>query len=83
MSQIGRLRAFLPRLVINEASYCTAVDNASLVNVNSAELPVSEPDKLYKRVELEIRSNEPAVLKSYSWFAKTSAEHLGIEIGEK
>ena len=43
---------------------------------------VSEPDTLYKSVEVEVRSGEPAVLKSYEWFAKTAASHLGISIGK-
>ncbi|XP_055903573.1 28S ribosomal protein S10, mitochondrial [Eupeodes corollae] len=40
-----------------------------------------EKDKLYTRLELELRGIDPAVLKSYSWFATTAANHLGIEIG--
>lgn len=40
------------------------------------------PDKLYKKVELEIRSSELAVLKSYGTFIKTVAEFLNLEINE-
>ncbi|XP_053619373.1 small ribosomal subunit protein uS10m [Plodia interpunctella] len=43
--------------------------------------PVShEPDKLYKKVELEMRGIDPAVLLSYSWFCVAAASHLGIEV---
>ncbi|KAL0811423.1 hypothetical protein ABMA28_009826 [Loxostege sticticalis] len=39
-----------------------------------------ELDKLYKRVELEMRGIDPAVLLSYSWFCVAAASHLGIEV---
>ncbi|XP_013185037.1 small ribosomal subunit protein uS10m [Amyelois transitella] len=39
-----------------------------------------EPDKLYKKVELEMRGIDPAVLLSYSWFCVAAASHLGIEV---
>jgi len=38
------------------------------------------PDKLYKRIELELRAHEPAVLKSYTWFASTAARELNIPV---
>ncbi|KAJ8709741.1 hypothetical protein PYW08_009745 [Mythimna loreyi] len=39
-----------------------------------------ELDKLYKRVELEMRGIDPAVLLSYTWFCVAAASHLGIEV---
>lgn len=45
---------------------------------SSSTVPAPQPDKLYKRIELELRAHEPAVLKSYSWFASTAAQELGI-----
>ncbi|XP_063834759.1 small ribosomal subunit protein uS10m [Ostrinia nubilalis] len=39
-----------------------------------------ELDKLFKRVELEMRGIDPAVLLSYSWFCVAAASHLGIEV---
>lgn len=39
-----------------------------------------ELDKLYKRVELEMRGIDQAVLLSYSWFCVAAASHLGIEV---
>lgn len=46
------------------------------------QAPVAEPDKLYSKLEIELRGIDPAVLKSYTWFATTAAEHLGIEQGK-
>lgn len=40
-----------------------------------------EDDKLYKRLELELRGVDPAVLNSFSTFAATAAKHLNIEVG--
>lgn len=42
----------------------------------------AENDKLFKRVEIELRSIDPAVMKSYATFATTAAKHLGIEVGD-
>lgn len=41
------------------------------------------PDKLYKKLEIEVRGNDPAVLKSYGQFALMAAKHLDIEVGRK
>lgn len=43
---------------------------------------VPEKDKLYSRLEIELKGIEPEVMKSYAWFATRSAEHLGIQIGK-
>jgi hypothetical protein len=40
-----------------------------------------DTDKLYKSIEIELRGVDPAVLKSYTTFATSAAEHLGIELG--
>lgn len=42
-----------------------------------AEQP-DEPDKLYKILELELRGNDPAVLKSFAKFATTAGNHLSV-----
>ncbi|KAL4708490.1 hypothetical protein ACJJTC_014098 [Scirpophaga incertulas] len=39
-----------------------------------------ELDKLYKRIELEMRGIDPAVMLSYSWFCVAAASHLGIQV---
>ncbi|XP_057651896.1 28S ribosomal protein S10, mitochondrial [Diorhabda carinulata] len=42
--------------------------------------PGEEPDKLYKFVELELKGNDPAVLKSFCKFAVTTGNHLDIPV---
>lgn len=58
----------------------------SLVNLST--LPAAEttevaaadePDKLYKIVELELRGHDPAVLRSFTKFATTAANHLNVQ----
>ncbi|XP_037575738.1 28S ribosomal protein S10, mitochondrial-like [Dermacentor silvarum] len=57
-----------PALLMSEAqSEVTAEDS-------------SEPDKLYKRIELEVRGHDPAVLKSYKWYAMEAAKLLDISV---
>ncbi|XP_026462475.1 28S ribosomal protein S10, mitochondrial isoform X2 [Ctenocephalides felis] len=51
-------------------------------NESKPYVQISDPDKLYSKLDIELRGNEPAVLKSYTWFATTAASHLGIEIGK-
>jgi small subunit ribosomal protein S10 len=41
-----------------------------------------DADKLFKSIEIELRGVDPAVLKSYTTFATTAAQHLGIELGK-
>lgn len=44
--------------------------------------PAPEKDKLYSRLEIELKGIEPEVMKSYAWYAVRAAEHLGIHIGK-
>ena len=64
---VNRIRNFSTALDVN--------DNTENKNITNTE----DLDKLYKLVELEIRGNEPAVLKSFVKFATTAAKHLDIE----
>ncbi|XP_057380425.1 small ribosomal subunit protein uS10m-like [Daphnia carinata] len=48
----------------------------------SLEKCSGKKDTLYKSVEIEIRSGEPAVLLSYEWFTSYAAKQLGITIGK-
>ncbi|XP_001848990.2 28S ribosomal protein S10, mitochondrial [Culex quinquefasciatus] len=48
----------------------------------SPNTTVPIPDKLYSRVELQMKGIDPEVMKSYAYFAKTAAEHLDIEVGK-
>ncbi|XP_071865617.1 mitochondrial ribosomal protein S10 [Bombus fervidus] len=52
------------------------------VGSNTSSLSTeSELDKLYKKLEIEVRGNDPAVLRSYGEFAVTVAGHLDITVG--
>lgn len=44
-----------------------------------ANVKTEELDKLYKSVELELKSNDSAVLKSFAKFSTTAAAHLDID----
>lgn len=39
-------------------------------------------EKLYSRLEIELRGSDPAVMKSYSKFVLATANHLEIEVGK-
>lgn len=68
---------------MNTTSPSTQNTSLPLVNDNQQQLQQSdEPDKLYKKLEIELKGIDPAVLKSYSWFATNAAQHLGIEVGK-
>lgn len=56
---------------------CTSASPVTAESTQTEEL-----DKLYKILEIEVRGNDPAVLKSYETFATMAARELGITIGE-
>lgn len=45
----------------------------------SVQVIEDEIDKLYKALELELKGNDPAVLKSFTKFAVTAGNHFDIE----
>ncbi|XP_033296991.1 28S ribosomal protein S10, mitochondrial [Bombus bifarius] len=65
----------------------TSTENAEVfleasVGSNTSSFPTeSEPDKLYKKLEIEVRGNDPAVLRNYGEFAVVVAGHLDITVG--
>ncbi|KAH8311211.1 hypothetical protein KR044_004978, partial [Drosophila immigrans] len=63
----------------NTAATAAASSNTT---TSAAIAAPAEPDQLYSKLEIELRGVDPAVLKSYTWFATTAAEHLGIELGK-
>lgn len=73
-------RSLLKRLITsNSRAFCSAAEKPNLTaNFDASEMP----DKLYKTIELELRSADPAVMKSYEKFVRSAAGHLGIPIGE-
>ncbi|XP_025832608.1 28S ribosomal protein S10, mitochondrial-like, partial [Agrilus planipennis] len=66
-------QAILPRFS------STAIDIETKVNQPLEEIQNNEPDKLYKILELEIKGNDPAVLKSFCQFVSTAGNHLGVK----
>lgn len=62
--------------------FYSAQINISENTKDAAEVDNGEDDKLYKRLEIELRSIDPAVMKSYATFATTAAKHLNIEVGD-
>jgi len=37
-------------------------------------------DKIYSKVDIELRAHQPDVLESYNWFATTAAKHLNVNV---
>lgn len=65
------------RFLSTEVSATTATQSTNVT-------PKTEDlDKLYSKLEIELKGSDPAVLKSYSWFATTAAGHLGVELGKR
>lgn len=57
--------------------------DTKIESATNAEKQEQESDTLYKKLELEIRGHDPAVMKSYVKFATTAASHLNIEVGRR
>ncbi|XP_039955357.1 28S ribosomal protein S10, mitochondrial [Bactrocera tryoni] len=75
----------LPR--ITSVLYSTETASSSAEPVCNITTPAInevavEKDKLFSKLEIELRGVDPAVLKSYAWFATTAANHLNIEVGK-
>lgn len=62
-------------------NFCSALSQNTKTNEN---LPMESPqkDKLYSRLEIELKGIEPEVMKSYAWYATTAAQHLNIKVGK-
>lgn len=54
------------------------------VKQNTSERPEdhTEDDKLYKSLEIELRSHDPMVMKSYVQFSREAAKYLDIDLGD-
>lgn len=66
----------------NATKYSTEINPTSTSSALKSIPSFNEKDKLYSHLEVELKGVDPAVLKSYSWFATTAANHLGIPVGE-
>lgn len=65
----------------NPSRLLSTVASVGEKSANVSPVAPAADDKLYSRLEVEVRGIDPAVLKSYAWFATTAANHLGIEVG--
>ncbi|CAH1101973.1 unnamed protein product [Psylliodes chrysocephalus] len=68
------------RQILNPILTSNLFKNFSTSTQNVAKIGAAQEDldKLYKFVELELRGNDPAVLKSFSKFAVTTGNHLDV-----
>ncbi|XP_064484654.1 small ribosomal subunit protein uS10m-like [Ornithodoros turicata] len=72
------------------APFTTSFPQYSSLNQASETLDVKpaeeqlddEVDKLFKYVEIEVRGHDPAVLRSYKWYALETARHLDIKVAK-
>ncbi|KMQ94860.1 28s ribosomal protein mitochondrial-like protein [Lasius niger] len=62
----------------NEQQQDSTREQLSSLSTNTGTL-----DKLYKKIEIEVRGNDPAVLKSYGKFAMMAANYLNINVCRK
>lgn len=63
---------------LSQPENAKTLENSALESVP----PPEERDKLYSRLEIELKGIEPEVMKSYAWFAVRAADHLGIQVGK-
>ena len=68
---LNKLRPRVPRFSFTQWRQCSEV---------KAQPQDWMADKLLKQIDLELRAHEPAVLKSYSWFAGAAAKELNIKV---
>ncbi|XP_059616775.1 small ribosomal subunit protein uS10m isoform X2 [Phlebotomus argentipes] len=77
------LPVFYPNLRnIRQLSSFHAAPNPEQKNTEILGESPPELDKLFSKLEIELRGIDPAVLQSYSWFAMTAAKHLDIKVGK-
>ncbi|XP_026498767.1 small ribosomal subunit protein uS10m [Vanessa tameamea] len=79
---LWRSAPLVRNVILNKSTLTRPFATATITPIKPIEdVPSAiELDKLYKRVELEMRGIDPAVLLSYSWFCIAAASHLGIEV---
>ncbi|KAH8420826.1 hypothetical protein KR222_005938 [Zaprionus bogoriensis] len=71
-----RLRPLQP------ARFSSALSSTTAATTEAPAVAAAQPDKLYSKLEIELRGIDQEVLKSYTRFATTAAGHLGIEQGK-
>jgi hypothetical protein len=70
---------------INPSQYAKL--NCRFLSAAASEAPtvvptVQSPDKLFQKVNIELKSHDKAVLKSYTTVLKAAATHLDVPSGE-
>lgn len=83
---ISRLSTVRPNIAVSAVQpirFYSVQENPETKTENAINNEEQEPDKLYKRLELEIRGHDPMVMRSYVKFATTAAEHLNIDVGKR
>lgn len=68
------LRNFVRQSKQNISRFSSVASSENAMNITEPAL-----DKLYKTLEIELRGNDPAVLRSFSKFAVTTGNHFNIE----
>ncbi|KAF3423632.1 hypothetical protein E2986_04527 [Frieseomelitta varia] len=69
------------KLKESKTSIKSAPENLIEASDGNTSSVSTEVDKLYKKLEIEVRGNDAAVLKSYGEFAVMAANHLDIIVG--
>ncbi|XP_037501738.1 28S ribosomal protein S10, mitochondrial [Rhipicephalus sanguineus] len=83
--QLSGLVTTHQRRVCSQVAANQAVQQDATLHVSEGQSEATaghggEPDKLYKRIELEVRGHDTAVLKSYKWYALEAAKLLDIKV---
>ncbi|XP_076239262.1 mitochondrial ribosomal protein S10 [Calliopsis andreniformis] len=86
-SQVSSIIRNITNTTLHNNGYISALQRVLFSDevLIKSTLPSTEdpaPDKLYKKIEIEVRGNDPAVLKSYGQFAFMAAKHLDIQVGQ-
>lgn len=55
----------------------------SASNFHSTLQVADEPDKLYKKIEIEMKANEARTIESYEKFVQMAAKHLDITVEKR
>ncbi|KAM7289099.1 28S ribosomal protein S10, mitochondrial [Ixodes scapularis] len=67
-------------LQLRACSQSLVKQDAAQVKTGQTMEEEEELDKLYKYVEVEVRGHDPAVLRSYKWYATEAAKMLNITV---
>lgn len=83
MSKLSTIRPHFAVSAVQPVRFYSVQANTDTKIEKAPNAEEPESDKLYKRLELEVRGHDPAVMKSYVHFATTAATHLNIEVGKR